>query len=87
MTADIVHMRVYDDFIALSGNLLQNPANPEQNLAPTAAITAATYATRVCGNGGIALDTVTNLATGAPKQRCREWQPRQSRFAAIYSAG
>jgi Carboxypeptidase regulatory-like domain len=67
MTADIVHMRVYDDFIALSGNLLQNPANPEQNLAPTAAITAATYATRVCGNGGIQLDTVTNLATGAPK--------------------
>jgi hypothetical protein len=66
MTADLVHMRVYDDFIALSGNLLQNPANPEQNLPPTAAITAANYATRVCGNGGILLDTVTNLATGAP---------------------
>jgi hypothetical protein len=66
MTADLVHMRVYDDYIALSGNLLQNPANPEQNLNPTAAISAANYATRVCGNGGILLDTVTNLATGAP---------------------
>jgi hypothetical protein len=66
MTADLVHMRVYDDFIALSGNLLVNPLNPEQNLAPTAAISAANYATRVCGNGGITLDTVANLATGAP---------------------
>jgi hypothetical protein len=66
MTADFVHTRVYDDFIALSGNLLENPANPEQNLNPTAAISAANYATRVCGNGGIALDTVTNLALGAP---------------------
>jgi hypothetical protein len=66
VTADFVHTRVYDDFIALSANLLVNPANPEQNLNPTAAITAANYATRVCGNGGIALDTVTNLATGAP---------------------
>ncbi len=66
LTADLVHTRVYDDFIALSGNLLQNPANPEQNLNPTAAISAANYAARVCGNGGIALDTVANLATGAP---------------------
>lgn len=66
MTADLVHMRVYDDYIALSGNLLQNPSNPQQNLAPTAAISATNYASRVCGNGGIALDTVANLATGAP---------------------
>jgi hypothetical protein len=66
MSADLVHMRVYDDFIALSGNLLQNPNNPEQNLAPTTAISAANYATRVCGNGGISLDTVINLPTGAP---------------------
>jgi hypothetical protein len=66
LTADFVHMRVYDDFIALSGNLLQNPANPQQNLAPTAAINAVNYGTRVCGNGGIALDTVMTLATGAP---------------------
>jgi len=66
ITADFVHTRVYDDFIALSGNLLVNPASPEQNLNPTTAITSTNYATRVCGNGGIALDTVTNLATGAP---------------------
>ena len=66
LTADLVHTRVYDDFIALSGNLLANPANAQQNLNPVAAISAANYATRSCGNGGIALDTVTNLATGAP---------------------
>ncbi|SFR99811.1 Carboxypeptidase regulatory-like domain-containing protein [Granulicella pectinivorans] len=66
LTADFVHTRVYDDFIALSGNLLQNPANPQQNLNPSSAITAATYATRSCGNGSILLDTVSNLATGGP---------------------
>ena len=67
MTADFVHMRVYDDFILLGANLLVNPANPETNLTPSTAISAANYATRVCGNGDITLDTVTDLATGAPK--------------------
>jgi len=85
MSADIVHMRVYDDFIALSGNLLQNPANPEQNLAPTAAITAATYATRVCGNGGIALDTVTNLATGAPSNGIVNGAPAKQVCSNLFS--
>jgi hypothetical protein len=66
ITADIVHQRVYDDFIALSGNLLVNPADTEQNLLPSAVMSAATYAARVCGNGGITLDTISNLATGAP---------------------
>ena len=66
VSADFVHMRVYDDFVALSGNLLQNPANAQQNLNPTAAISAANYAARVCGNGGILLDAVANLPTGAP---------------------
>jgi hypothetical protein len=66
LTADLVAQRVYDDFIALSGNLLVNPTSPETNLNPTTAISAANYATRVCGNGGITLDTVANLATGAP---------------------
>ncbi|WP_182276249.1 TonB-dependent receptor [Granulicella sp. 5B5] len=66
VTADFVHMRVYDDFILLSANILENPANAEQNLIPTAPITAANYASRVCGNGDITLDSVTNLATGAP---------------------
>jgi hypothetical protein len=56
MTADFVHQRVYDDFIALSANLLQNPANPEQNLTPSAPLTAAEIPNRVCGNGGIVLD-------------------------------
>lgn len=65
-TADAVHTRVYDDYVALSGNLLANPANPMQNLNPTSAINAATYASRVCGNGGITLDSVSNLTTGAP---------------------
>jgi len=68
MSADFVHQRVYDDFIALSGNLLVNPANPEQNLNPTAAMNAATYASRVCGNSSVQLDTLNaaSLATDAP---------------------
>lgn len=66
LSADFVHTRVYDDYIALSGNLLQNPANPEQNLNPSSAISASTYATRTCGNGSILLDTVANLANGGP---------------------
>ena len=66
ITADFVHMRVYDDFILLQANLLVNQSNPQQNLIATAPITAANYANRVCGNGDITLDTVTNLATGAP---------------------
>jgi hypothetical protein len=67
LTADFVHMRVYDDFILLGANLLVDPTNAERNLTPTTAISAANYATRACGNGDIALDTVSNLATGAPK--------------------
>jgi hypothetical protein len=65
LTADLVHMRVYDDFIALSGNLLTNPANPQQNLNPTAAITAGAYANRTCGNGGIVLDSLSGNLSGA----------------------
>jgi hypothetical protein len=75
MTADLVHMRVYDDFTALSGNLLTYSGNPQQNLAPTTAINAANYASRVCGNGGITLDTVTTLATGAPKNGVTNGSP------------
>jgi hypothetical protein len=66
MSADFVHTRVYDDFIALSGNLLANPANPEQNLNPATNISAATYAARTCGNASILLDAVSNLANGGP---------------------
>jgi hypothetical protein len=65
LTADLVHMRVYDDFIALSGNLLENPANPQQNLNPTAAISSTTYGQRVCGNGGILLDNLSGNLSGA----------------------
>jgi hypothetical protein len=79
LTADGVFQRVYDDYIALSGNLLQNPASPEQNLNPTAAINATTYGSRVCGNGGITLDTLNtgSLSTDAPgggvaKQVCNQ---------------
>jgi hypothetical protein len=76
MTADLVHQRVYDDFIALSGNLLQNPLNPEQNLNPTAAMSAATYSTRTCGNGGITLDTLSgNLSGDAPSNGTGVGQP------------
>ena len=67
-SADFVHQRVYDDFVALSGNLLENPANPQQNLVPTSAMSAATYATRVCGNSSVQLDTLNaaTLSTAAP---------------------
>ena len=68
ISADFVHQRVYDDFIALSGNLLQNPANAEQNLNAGSALTAAEIPLRVCGNGGILLDNPNpaTLSTDAP---------------------
>jgi hypothetical protein len=68
LTADFVHQRVYDDFIALSGNLLVNSANTQQNLNPTAVMNAATYASRVCGNTSVQLDTLNAaaLSTAAP---------------------
>jgi len=79
VTADVVHQRVYDDWTALSGNLLENPSNPEQNLNPSIAMSAAAYAARTCGNGGILLDTLdtSTLATDAPgggiaKQVCNQ---------------
>jgi hypothetical protein len=43
LTMDLTHVRVYDDWIALSGNLLENPANPEQNLNPTSAMSSTIY--------------------------------------------
>jgi len=67
LTADVVHMRVYDDFILLPANVLVNPANPETNLTPTVKATTAQYANRTCGNGDVVLDNFTgNLATSAP---------------------
>jgi hypothetical protein len=78
LTADAVYQRVYDDYIALSGNLLQSASNPQQNLNPTAALTATVYGQRVCGNGGITLDTLSgNLGSAAPggtvaKQVCNQ---------------
>jgi hypothetical protein len=79
LSIDLFHLRVYDDWIALSGNLLENPANPEQNLSPSAPLTATVYGERVCGNGGITLDTLDTsaLSTAAPgghaaKQVCNQ---------------
>lgn len=66
MTADLVHMRVYDDWTLLPANVLVNPANPETNLVPTAPMTAAIYGQRTCGNGDVELDTLSSLSTGAP---------------------
>jgi TonB dependent receptor len=68
LTADFVHTRVYGDFIALSGNLLENPTNAQQNLNPATAMTSTIYGERVCGNGGILLDTLNTaaLSTAAP---------------------
>jgi hypothetical protein len=83
VAADIVHQRVYDDFIALSGNLLENPANPEQNLNPTANLSAANYADRVCGNDHILLDSITTLSTGAPGGHAAKQVCNQSFGAAV----
>jgi hypothetical protein len=66
VAADMVYQRVYDDFTLLGANLLVNPANPEQNLNPSSNMSAAIYGSRVCGNGIIQLDTISNLATGSP---------------------
>ena len=91
VTADLVHQRVYDDWTALSGNLLQNPANPEQNLNPSIALSADVYTARVCGNGGILLDTLdtSSLSTGAPggkaaKQVCNQSFGGAVRNFAVY---
>ncbi|MGB7745369.1 MAG: carboxypeptidase regulatory-like domain-containing protein [Terracidiphilus sp.] len=77
ITIDGFHQRVYDDWIALGGNLLVNPANPEQNLNPATNMTATIYGERVCGNGGIDLDTLdtTMLATDAPPNGHTTGQP------------
>jgi len=77
MSADFVHTRVYDDYIALSGNLLQSTTNPEQNLNPSTVLSSPVYANRFCGNGSILLDTLVNLGTAAPggtaaKQVCNQ---------------
>lgn len=91
LTIDGFHMRVYDDWIALSGNLLENPTNPEQNLNPTAALTPAVYGERICGNGGIELDTLNTAAlnTAAPggaaaKQVCNQLFGAAVRNFAVY---
>jgi hypothetical protein len=91
VAADLAHQRVYDDWIALSGNLLENPDNPEQNLNPTIAMTAAAYSSRDCGNGGILLDTLdsSNLSTAAPggtpaKQVCNQSFGGAVRNFAVY---
>jgi len=77
ITIDGFHQRVYDDWIALSGNLLVNPANPEQNLNPAVAMNTTVYGERVCGNGGIELDTLdtTTLSTDAPPNGHATGQP------------
>ena len=88
LSADFVHTRVYDDFVALSGNLLQNPANPEQNLNPGTAMSAATYATRICGNGGITLDTLNTatLSTDAPSNGLATGQSAKQVCNQIFGA-
>jgi hypothetical protein len=85
VAADLVHQRVYDDWIALSGNLLENPNNPQQNLNPTIAMTAAAYGSRVCGNGGILLDTLdaSNLSTAGPGSRPAKQVCNQSFGGAV----
>jgi hypothetical protein len=56
LSIDAFHMRVYDDWIALSGNLLENPANSEQNLSPSVAfLTAQSTGNEFAGMEGLRL--------------------------------
>jgi hypothetical protein len=88
MSADLVHQRVYDDFIRLNGNLLQNPTNPEQNLSPTVSVTPAalTATGRVCGNGEVMLDTL-NTAAATVKQVCNQSFTTVAQFFTTNGAG
>ena len=63
-----LHVRVYDDWIALSGNLLENPANPEQNLNPSHDHDGDGLRRARLRQRGIVLDTlnIATLSTDAP---------------------
>ena len=69
LSADLVHNRVYKDWTRLQGNLLVDPTNPQRNLNSNSAL--ASSVTRVCGNGSVALDTVTSYTTST-KQVCNQ---------------
>jgi len=88
LNIDGFHERVYDDWIALGGNLLENPANPEQNLSPSVAMNATTYGARVCGNGGIMLDTLNTatLSTDAPPNGAATGQPAKQVCNQLFGA-
>jgi len=88
LNIDAFHERVYDDWIALGGNLLENPANPEQNLNPATAMNATIYGERVCGNGGIALDTLNTsmLSTAAPPNGLATGQPAKQVCNQLFGA-
>ena len=88
LNVDAFHERVYDDWIALGGNLLVNPANPELNLNPSTAMNATVYGERVCGNGGISLDTlnVNTLSTDAPQSGLGVGQPAKQVCNQLFGA-
>lgn len=84
LTADLVYSRAYDDFIRLSGNLLKNPNNAEQNLSPSAVLSPTT--TRICGNGKVALDVIT-IYTSTTKQVCNQSFTTVGQFFTTNGAG
>ena len=75
LTADMTHMRVYGDWILLDGNLLVNPANPQQNLNPNTVLSPTTQI--ICASYAVKPTVITNYATAAPggvaaKQVCNQ---------------
>ena len=55
VTADYIHNRVYNDWVRLNSNLLQNPNNPQFNLNPSSKF--ATGQQTLCPDGGVSQDS------------------------------
>ena len=62
LSADYIHTRVYSEWVRLNANLIQNPANPQFNLSPSAAYVPGTPLN--CPSGGVAPDS--NPVAGRP---------------------
>jgi len=55
LTADYIHTRVYDDWVRLNANLVQNPNNPQFNLSPSTKYAPGTNV--ICPNNGVTPDS------------------------------
>ena len=62
LAADYVHTRVYNEWVRLNSNLIQNPNSPQMNLSPSASYIPGTPLN--CPAGGVTPDT--NPVAGRP---------------------